>query len=218
MSQSATLDPVSGGLDRSASWDEIVDRHGARVFRLAYRLCGNRADAEDLTQDVFVKVFRSLDTYTPGTFEGWLPRITTTLFLDRARRRARIRFDLLGDRSEATVLGRIPAPEQVSFEGVFDPDVERALDALAPQFRAAVVLCDIEGLTYEEVADVLGLKLGPVRWGIDRGGARLRHAVRLRVREPASGRRRYRGARWETMPGGRTRAPVIPIRRTPRPH
>src|SRR4051812_8907958 len=161
MSQSATLDPVSGGLDRSASWDEIVDRHGARVFRLAYRLCGNRADAEDLTQDVFIKVFRSLDTYTPGTFEGWLHRITTNLFLDRARRRARIRFDLLGDRSEATVLGRIPAPEQVSFEGVFDPDVERALDALAPQFRAAVVLCDIEGLTYEEVATCSGSSSAP---------------------------------------------------------
>jgi len=201
MSQSATLDPVSGGLDRSASWDEIVDRHGARVFRLAYRLCGNRADAEDLTQDVFVKVFRSLDTYTPGTFEGWLHRITTNLFLDRARRRARIRFDLLGDRSEATVLGRIPAPEQVSFGGVFDPDVERALDALAPQFRAAVVLCDIEGLTYEEVADVLGLKLGTVRSRIHRGRAQLRHALAHRVPEPASGRRRYRGMRWETMTG-----------------
>src|SRR3954449_11811726 len=191
MSQSATLDPVSGGLDRSASWDEIVDRHGARVFRLAYRLCGNRADAEDLTQDVFVKVFRSLDTYTPGTFEGWLHRITTNLFLDRARRRARIRFDLLGDRSEATVLGRIPAPEQELFEGVFDPDVERALAALAPQFRAAVVLCDIEGLTYEEVADVLGLKLGTVRSRIHRGRTMLRKA--LAHRAPSAGRARYSG-------------------------
>src|SRR3954463_2930791 len=112
MSQSATLDPVSGGLDRSASWDEIVDRHGARVFRLAYRLCGNRADAEDLTQDVFIKVFRSLDTYTPGTFEGWLHRITTNLFLDRARRRARIRFDALPDDAER-IPGRSATPAQV---------------------------------------------------------------------------------------------------------
>src|ERR1700748_2965714 len=63
------------------SWDEIVRTHADRVYRLAYRLSGNRADAEDLTQETFVRVFRSLADYTPGTFEGWLHRITTNLFL-----------------------------------------------------------------------------------------------------------------------------------------
>src|SRR5829696_7530365 len=77
------------------SWDQIVEDHSARVFRLAYRLTGNAHDAEDLTQEVFVRVFRSLHTYTPGTFEGWLHRITTNLFLDSARRKSRIRFDAL---------------------------------------------------------------------------------------------------------------------------
>src|SRR5690625_7631620 len=67
------------------SWDEIVRSHSSRIYRLAYRLTGNAHDAEDLTQDVFVRVFRSLSTYRPGTFEGWLHRITTNLFLDRAR-------------------------------------------------------------------------------------------------------------------------------------
>src|SRR5580692_6078264 len=79
------------------SWDEVVRTHSARVYRLAYRLTGNVPDAEDLTQEVFVRVFRSLPTYTPGTFEGWLHRITTNLFLDMARRRQRIRFEGLGD-------------------------------------------------------------------------------------------------------------------------
>ena len=79
------------------SWDEVVRAHSARVYRLAYRLTGNVPDAEDLTQEVFVRVFRSLPTYTPGTFEGWLHRITTNLFLDMARRRQRIRFEGLGD-------------------------------------------------------------------------------------------------------------------------
>src|SRR6201992_3472535 len=68
------------------SWEEIVRAHSVRVYRLAYRLTGNQHDAEDLTQEVFVRVFRSLATYTPGTFEGWLHRITTNLFLDGARR------------------------------------------------------------------------------------------------------------------------------------
>ena len=59
------------------TWEEIVEQHSARVYRLAYRLTGNQHDAEDLTQEVFVRVFRSLSSYTPGTFEGWLHRITT---------------------------------------------------------------------------------------------------------------------------------------------
>ena len=73
------------------TWDEVVRTHSARVYRLAYRLTGNVPDAEDLTQEVFVRVFRSLPSYTPGTFEGWLHRITTNLFLDMARRKQRIR-------------------------------------------------------------------------------------------------------------------------------
>ena len=83
--------------DALPSWDEIVRAHSARVYRLAYRLTGNKHDAEDLTQEVFVRVFRSLSSYTPGTFEGWLYRITTNLFLDGARRKQRIRFDGLPD-------------------------------------------------------------------------------------------------------------------------
>ena len=69
------------------SWDEIVREHTPRVYRLAYRLTGNVHDAEDLTHDVFIRVFRSLGTYTPGTFEGWLHRITTNVFLDKMRRK-----------------------------------------------------------------------------------------------------------------------------------
>ena len=174
MSQSATLDPVSGGLDRSASWDEIVDRHGARVYRLAYRLCGNRADAEDLTQDVFIKVFRSLDTYTPGTFEGWLHRITTNLFLDQVRRKQRIRFDALPDDAGDRLAGSDPGPERAWEHNNLDHDVQAALDTLPPEFRAAVVLCDIEGLSYEEIAAVMQCSIGTVRSRIHRGRNQLR--------------------------------------------
>ena len=162
------------------SWDEVVRTHSARVFRLAYRLTGNRHDAEDLTQDVFVRVFRSLADYTPGTFEGWLHRITTNLFLDNVRRKRRIRFDALPDDAER-LPGNTPSPATEIDDRLFDPDVQRALDALPPDFRAAVVLCDIEGLSYEEIAATLDVKLGTVRSRIHRGRAQLRAALTERA-------------------------------------
>ncbi|MEU1279898.1 RNA polymerase sigma factor SigE [Streptomyces sp. NPDC005805] len=162
------------------TWEEIVSMHSARVYRLAYRLTGNQHDAEDLTQEVFVRVFRSLSTYTPGTFEGWLHRITTNLFLDMVRRKQRIRFDALGDDAAERLPSREPSPQQVFNDTHFDADVQQALDTLAPEFRAAVVLCDIEGLSYEEIAATLGVKLGTVRSRIHRGRSHLRKALQHR--------------------------------------
>ncbi|WP_236075534.1 RNA polymerase sigma factor SigE [Streptomyces coffeae] len=163
------------------TWEEIVSTHSARVYRLAYRLTGNQHDAEDLTQEVFVRVFRSLSTYTPGTFEGWLHRITTNLFLDMVRRRQRIRFDALAEDAAERLPSREPSPQQHFNDTHFDADVQQALDTLAPEFRAAVVLCDIEGLSYEEIAATLGVKLGTVRSRIHRGRSHLRKALRHRA-------------------------------------
>ncbi|UDY22829.1 RNA polymerase sigma factor SigE [Nocardioides sp. Kera G14] len=173
------------------SWDEIVELHSDRVFRLAYRLTGNRPDAEDLTQEVFVRVFRSLDTYTPGTFEGWLHRITTNLFLDQARRKQRIRFDALSDERADKLASTTPTPDLAFTDQRFDDDIEAALQALPPDFRAAVVLCDVEGLSYDEIAQILGAKLGTVRSRIHRGRSMLRDA--LAHRAPKAGRLRYSG-------------------------
>jgi RNA polymerase sigma-70 factor (ECF subfamily) len=168
------------------SWDEVVRTHSARVYRLAYRLTGDPHDAEDLTQEVFVRVFRSLSSYTPGTFEGWLHRITTNLFLDQVRRKQRIRFDALAEDAGDRLAGREPTPAQAYDDRHFDADVQQALDALSPEFRAAVVLCDVEGLSYEEIAATLGVKLGTVRSRIHRGRAQLRAA--LEHRTPRSAR------------------------------
>ena len=173
------------------TWDEIVERHSDRVLRLALRLTGNRHDAEDLTQDVFVRVFRSLDSYRPGTFEGWLHRITTNLFLDQARRKQRVRFDGLSDERADRLVSSEVAPEGALMDQTFDDDVERALATLPPDFRAAVVLCDVEGLSYEEVAEIMDAKLGTVRSRIHRGRAMLRAA--LAHRAPDAGRERYNG-------------------------
>ncbi len=165
------------------TWEQVVEEHSARVYRLAYRLTGNVHDAEDLTQDVFIRVFRSLHTFRPGTFEGWLHRITTNVFLDKMRRKQRIRFDALSDESAARLPSREIGPEQSYADTHFDDDVQRALDSLAPDFRAAVVLCDIEGLSYEEIAATLDIKLGTVRSRIHRGRSQLREALAHRAPE-----------------------------------
>lgn len=155
------------------SWDELVRQHADRVYRLAYRLSGNQHDAEDLTQETFIRVFRSVQNYQPGTFEGWLHRITTNLFLDMVRRRGRIRMEALPEDYD-----RVPAddpnPEQIYHDSRLGADLQAALDSLAPEFRAAVVLCDIEGLSYEEIGATLGVKLGTVRSRIHRGRQALR--------------------------------------------
>ena len=168
----------------------VLGRHRARtlgrVYRLAYRLTGNAHDAEDLTQDVFIRVFRSLDSYSPGTFEGWLHRITTNLFLDRMRRKARIRFDALPEDAER-VVGSERSPEAMYADRHLDADVEAALNALPADFRVAVVLCDIEQLSYEEIADVLHVKLGTVRSRISRGRTMLRRSLSARAPGPDPG-------------------------------
>ncbi|MCW2132826.1 RNA polymerase sigma factor SigE [Arthrobacter sp. VKM Ac-2550] len=189
LQQDATEEPAAAGAETpwvAPTWEEVVTNHSAKVYRLAYRLTGNKYDAEDLTQEVFVRVFRSLENFKPGTLDGWLHRITTNLFLDQARRKSRIRFDGLADDAEARIPGRDPGPER-SFEfNNLDVDVQAALEDLPPDFRAAVVLCDLEGLSYDEVSAALGVKLGTVRSRIHRGRTMLRE--KLAHRDPAAKR------------------------------
>jgi len=191
-SDAALLD---SGLDAPGAWtppawEEIVREHGDRVFRLAYRLSGNAHDAEDITQETFIRVFRSLDNYRPGSFEGWLHRITTNVFLDLVRRRQRIRMEALPEETDR-IAGREPSPEQAFSDANLDPDLQAALDDLLPEFRAAVVLCDVEGLTYEEIGATLGVKLGTVRSRIHRGRLALRSGLERRRAELAEGNRAY---------------------------
>jgi RNA polymerase sigma-70 factor (ECF subfamily) len=181
VTMNTAADPGAGGatgaFDRGEgaipSWTELVEEHADSVYRLAYRLSGDRQDAEDLTQDTFMRAFRSLKSYRPGTFSGWLHRITTNLFLDMVRHRGTIRMEALPedyDRVEGTRVG----PERAFEMNNLDPALERALDDLSPEFRVAVILCDGLDMTYEEIADTLGLKMGTVRSRIHRARTQLR--------------------------------------------
>ncbi|MCG7259815.1 RNA polymerase sigma factor SigE [Corynebacterium sp. HMSC056E09] len=158
------------------SWGELVAEHADGVYRLAYRLSGNQHDAEDLTQETFMRVFRSLNKYQAGTFEGWLHRITTNLFLDMVRHRSKIRMEALPEDYER-VPGTDMTPEQAYSVANLDPALQSALDNLAPDFRVAVVLCDVVGMSYDEIAETLGVKMGTVRSRIHRGRSQLRAAL-----------------------------------------
>lgn len=161
------------GVGEMPSWSELVQAHADSVYGLAYRLTGNQQDAEDLTQETFMRVFRSLKSYRPGTFEGWLHRITTNLFLDMVRHRQVIRMEALPENYDR-VPGTLKTPEQAVDDAMLDPDLEIALAELQPDYRAVVVLCDVVGLTYEEIANTLGLKMGTVRSRIHRARSSLR--------------------------------------------
>ena len=102
------------------------------------------------------------------------------------------RFNAMTEERADRLTSASPSPDAAYSDQRFDDDVERALQELPPDFRAAVVLCDVEGLSYEEIAEILGAKLGTVRSRISRGRAMLRQA--LAHRAPADGRARYAGA------------------------
>ncbi len=184
LSGTAAFDAGTGSMPE---WGDLVAEHADGVYRLAYRLSGNQHDAEDLTQETFMRVFRSLDKYQAGTFEGWLHRITTNLFLDMVRHRSRVRMEALPEDYDR-VPGTDMTPEQAYNVANLDPVLQAALDNLGPDFRVAVVLCDVVGMSYDEIADTLGVKLGTVRSRIHRGRSQLRAALEAAAQEDESAR------------------------------
>ncbi|MCL2788359.1 MAG: sigma-70 family RNA polymerase sigma factor [Micrococcales bacterium] len=162
------------------SWDALVREHANRVYRLAYRLTGNVQDAEDLTQETFIRVFRSIAAFKPGTLEGWMHRITVNLFLDQVRHHGRLRIESYGDNIE-DFFSRAAGPEPEFEYTNLDLDIQQALDTLPADYRAAVVLADIEGYTYDEIGVLLDTKVGTVASRIHRGRAQLRDLLAHRA-------------------------------------
>ncbi len=143
---------------------------------MAYRLTGNDADAQDLVQEVLLRVHRGLATYRPGSLEGWLSRITTNAFLDEVRRRKRRPTQALPEEPDAALASADDVESTVA-SSTIPEEIQAALAALPEEFRVAVVLCDVVGLRYEEIAAHLGVPVGTVRSRIHRGRGQLRQAL-----------------------------------------
>jgi RNA polymerase sigma-70 factor (ECF subfamily) len=158
------------------SWEEVARDQGRFLYTVAFRLTGNHDDAQDLVQEVLLRVRKGLDTYRPGSLEGWLSRITTNTFLDEVRRRRRRPVEPLPEFADRVVPASPGADVALAAVALPD-DVQSALRALPPDYRAAVVLCDVVGLPYQEIADSLAVPVGTVRSRIHRGRAMLREAL-----------------------------------------
>ncbi len=162
------------------TWEDIARDHGPFLYNVAYRLTGNTHDARDLVQDSLIRIRRGLETYTPGSLEGWLTRIVTNVFLDDVRRRKRRPTASLPENPDLVV-----PPSQAADEAsrALSADLERALDDLPEEFRVPVVLCDVADRSYDEIAAALGIPVGTVRSRIHRGRRLLRAALTSAVPE-----------------------------------
>lgn len=165
--------------DPVPDWEEVARRYGRFLYTVAYRLSGNHDDAQDLAQEVLLRVRRGLETYRPGSMEGWLSRITTNVFLDEVRRRRRRPIEALPADPDRVLPAAASADAVLASETLPD-DVQAAIATLPDDFRVAVVLCDVAGLPYEEIAEASGVPLGTVRSRIHRGRALLRAALERR--------------------------------------
>ena len=147
--------------------------HLDMLYRVALRLAGNPADAQDLVQETMLRAYRSWGQYTPGTnAKGWLLTILRNLFINEYRRRTRHPETVDVDTIEPfAVFPEIQDedPQATFFDRIVDDEVLKALDDLPEVFREAVMLSDVEGLRYEEIANVLGVPVGTVKSRLFRG-------------------------------------------------
>lgn len=167
-----------------ARFDRLTRQHYRQIYQYAYRLTGCHANAEDLTQETFLRAFRRYATYDASRpFVNWLLRITHNLYVDGLRGKQQpycISLDAMQESQtgDADMALQIPDnqydPQRILTQTTLDEALERALMSLTPDFRQVVLLCDIEGLSYEEIAQRLGYSLGTVRSRLHRGRKMLR--------------------------------------------
>jgi RNA polymerase sigma-70 factor (ECF subfamily) len=160
-----------------SEWADVVAGNADVVYNVAYRLTGDDEEARDLAQDVLVRLHRGLNRYTEGNFEGWLYRTTVNAFRDRLRKRKRLREDALPDEPTARH-GLAEDVEDVVEQHELEDVIQKALVLVPPEYREAVVLRDLEGRSYEEIAGILGVPAGTVRSRIHRGREALRQLLR----------------------------------------
>ena len=182
------------GGDASA-WEEIVRLYNRRIYNICYRFAGTSDDAQDLTQEVFIKMYRTLNTYdsSKGGFMTWVTTMTRNLLVDHFRKTKSDRLTDSIDSAPSEHEDAQPLSEQIADQG-HRPDalvqsretretVHRALQKLSPELREAVILRDLQDLDYREIATVLKVPEGTVKSRINRGRAELARLLQRTYRQ-----------------------------------
>jgi len=174
----AAVDRTLSADDRRL-FEELSARHYRQAYHIAYRMAGSHARAEDLTQEAMVRAFQSFHRYRRDLpFANWLYRIIVNLHIDELRRRPKAWIDSVDDLPGVLELPDLNSdPSDLVLSREIDTRLQQALAALPKDFRTAVILCDIEGLSYEEIAGVMGCSIGTVRSRIHRGRNQLRRTL-----------------------------------------
>lgn len=168
-----------------AAFEQLVEKHQSRVYTLAYRYMGNYADASDLAQEAFIKIYRSLGTYRgEASFQSWMYRLVTNVCMDELRRRGRARtvsIEELMEGKKGLIMHRENTgsrlPEDAVIRRELQREVQNVLSSLSDEHRIIVVMRDIQGYSYEEIAEILHCSLGTVKSRLNRA----RHVLKEKL-------------------------------------
>ena len=179
----------------AVAWEEIVQRYNRRIYNICYRFAGSADDAQDLTQEVFIKMYRTLSSYDPGraAFMTWLTTITRNLLVDHFRKTKQDRMTETLDGASSEHEDAMPLSDRIPDKGA-PPDarvqsreagetVHHALQKLSPELREAVILRDLQDMDYREIAAVLRVPEGTVKSRINRGRAELARLLQRTYRQ-----------------------------------
>lgn len=179
----------------AAAWEEIVERYHRRIYNICYRFAGTAEDAQDLTQDVFIKMYRTLSSYDleRGAFMTWVTTVTRNLLVDHFRKTKQDRMTDSLDAAPSEHEDAMPLSDRIEDKGL-PPDaraqsretgevVHQALQKLSPELREAVILRDLQDLDYKEIAAVLRVPEGTVKSRINRGRAELARLLQRTYRQ-----------------------------------
>ncbi|HZT13971.1 MAG TPA: sigma-70 family RNA polymerase sigma factor [Candidatus Baltobacteraceae bacterium] len=173
--------------EQAAFLERAIEQYGKATYNFAYRLTRNEADARDLTQEAFIRVYRAWRSFQPGTsFLSWVYRIVTNLHRDELRRKkGRYLDEIPEDNAPQDFGGSRPlavTPIEDYVEGQLSEGLARSLEQLSPDQRQVIVLADIEEYSYQEIAEIMGCSIGTVRSRLHRARALLRRLIQKQQR------------------------------------
>jgi RNA polymerase sigma-70 factor (ECF subfamily) len=165
------------------AFNDLIERYQDMAYSVAYRLMGDAASAADMTQEALILAYRKLSLYHGGSFKAWLMRIVSNRCYDELRRYQRERTDYLEDMAPysddgAPLAADTPSPEQVAQQNELQQAIQDCISALGPDQRVVLVMCDVQGMAYQEIADATGSNIGTVKSRLSRARLAMRDCLR----------------------------------------